>query len=387
MGGSHDNCCGGFTGEDGNIPYSDTKHILVLVDSNDEHRRQVASSLMSLYNVVEFDSSLDVAKYIRDIQPGVVVVSENVAPRGGFELVRDLRDNWKLKLIPILMILDSESGGTLTSAYDCGASGWLVKPYKRSDLIKLISRQFNATIESKWDALSPLQAQALKSTLELFNNLSDNLGKGEPIEYDEVRDACAPLVEAVNSGEFKGVLSGVREHDNYTYAHSMRVAVFLSLFGQTIGLSLKDQKQLATGGLLHDVGKMYIPHLVLNKPGRLTDDEFEIMKGHVRATEEVLRRGGSIPRGVITIASQHHEKLDGSGYPRGLAGNDLNELARMASIVDVFSALTDRRVYKPSMPAEKALDIMKNEMSHQLDMELLARYRMMLLDAAVDTTI
>ncbi len=387
MSGSHDNCCGGFTGDDKNTAYCDTKHILVLVDSNDEHRQQVAGSLMSLYNVVEFDSSLDAAKYIHDIHPGVVVVSENVSPRGGFELVRDLRDNWKLKTVPILMVLDSESGGTLTSAYDCGASGWLVKPYKRSDLIKLISRQFNATIEAKWDALSPLQAMALRSTLELFNNLSDNLGKGEPIAYNEVRDACAPLVEAVNSGEFKGILGGVREHDNYTYAHSMRVAVFLSLFGQTIGLSLKDQKLLATGGLLHDVGKMYIPHLVLNKPGRLTDAEFEIMKGHVRATEEVLRRGGDIPRGVITIASQHHEKLDGSGYPRGLQGSELNELARMASIVDVFSALTDRRVYKPSMPAEKALDIMKNEMGNQLDMELLARYRKMLLDAAVDTTI
>lgn len=387
MGDSHDNCCGGFTGEDKNITYSDTKHILVLVDSNDEHRRQVATSLMSLYNVVEFDSSLGVAKYIRDIQPGVVLVSEDVSPRGGFELVRDLRDNWKLKIVPILMLLDSSGGGTLTSAYDCGASGWLVKPYKRSDLIKLISRQFNATIETKWDALPPLQAQALKGTVDMFNNLSDNLGKGEPIVYGEVREACAPLVEAVNSGEFKSILSGVREHDNYTYAHSMRVAVFLSLFGQTIGLSLKDQKQLATGGLLHDVGKMYIPHLVLNKPGKLTEDEFEIMKGHVNATEEVLRRGGDIPRGVITIASQHHEKLDGSGYPRGLAGNELNELARMASIVDVFSALTDRRVYKPSMPAEKALDIMKNEMGNQLDMDLLARYRRMLLDAAVDTTI
>lgn len=383
MAGTHANCCGGIHGGE-DITYSDTKHILVLVDSNDEHRRQVAASLMSLYNIVEFDSSLGVARYISDMQPGVVLVSEDVSPRGGFELVRDLRDNWNLKTVPILMMLDSDGGGTLTSAYDCGSSGWLVKPYKRSELIKLISRQFNATIEKKWEALPPLQAKALKGTVELFNNLSDNIAKGEPIVYTEVRDTCAPIVEAVSAGQYKGILSGVRDHDNYTYAHSLRVAVFLSLFGQTIGLSLKDQKQLATGGLLHDVGKMYIPHLVLNKPGKLTDDEFEIMKGHVSATEQILRSAEGIPRGVVTIASQHHEKLDGSGYPRGLKGDELNELARMASIVDVFSALTDRRVYKPSMSAEKALDIMKDEMSGQLDMGLLARYRQMLLDAAVD---
>jgi HD-GYP domain-containing protein (c-di-GMP phosphodiesterase class II) len=373
-----------MTADSANITYSDTKHILVLVDSNVEHRRQVVASLMSLYNIVEFDTSLDAAKYIREMQPGIVLVSEDVNPRGGFELVRDLRDNWKLKKLPILMFLDSDGGGTITSAYDCGASDWLVKPYKRSDLIKIISKQFNAAIEAKWETLPPIQAQALKGTVELFNNLSDTIAKGEPIVYGDVKDVCAPLVEAVNSGEFKGILNGVRDHDNYTYAHSLRVAVFLSLFGQTIGLSQKDQKQLAIGGLLHDVGKMYIPHLVLNKPGKLTDDEFEIMKGHVTATEGLLRSSEGIPRGVVTIASQHHEKIDGSGYPRGLKGDELNELARMASIVDVFSALTDRRVYKPSMSAEKALGIMKDEMSHHLDMDLLGRYRKMLLDAAVE---
>lgn len=86
-------------------------------------------------------------------------------------------------------------------------------------------------------------------------------------------------------------------------------------------------------------------------------------------------------QGIITIAEQHHEKLDGSGYPFGLAGNQLNRLARMASIIDVFSALTDRRVYKPPMPAEAALAVMVNDMSSHLDMKLLRLFRQMLLDA------
>ena len=142
---------------------------------------------------------------------------------------------------------------------------------------------------------------------------------------------------------------------------------------------------LASGGLLHDVGKMSIPHEVLNKPGRLTEEEFVVMKGHVDASVHYLMQNPEIPKGVITIAAQHHEKLDGTGYPNRIPGKDLNSLARMAAIVDVFGALTDRRVYKPPMPAEKALGIMKDEMSNHLDGKLLLLFREMLLDAAVDT--
>lgn len=379
----HLNCCNGHMPAGSHVHYSDTKHILVLVDSDAEHRELVSKSLTSLYNIIEFDSSAEATDYITHNPVGVVVVSDEVKPRGGFELVRDLRDNKKLNDMPIIMILSNSAGGSLTPASVCGADGWVIKPYKRSELIKLISRQFNDSIEAKWDLLPPLQAQVLKGTVEFFNGLSDVIEKGEAIVYEDAAAVCLPLVEAVNSDDYKGILMGVRDHDNYTYAHSLRVAVFLSLFGRSIGLTLRDQKLLATGGLLHDVGKMYIPHLVLNKPGRLTDDEFEIMKGHVNATKSLLRASPDIPRGVITIAGQHHEKLDGSGYPLGLKGDELNDLARMATIVDIFSALTDRRVYKPSITPERALEIMYDEMATHLDLTLLSRFRNMLLEAAV----
>jgi HD-GYP domain-containing protein (c-di-GMP phosphodiesterase class II) len=166
----------------------------------------------------------------------------------------------------------------------------------------------------------------------------------------------------------------------------MRVATLLSLFGFTIGLSSDEQSVLASGGLLHDVGKMSIPHEVLNKPGRLTPEEFTVMKSHVTASVAYLSGCPDLPQGIHVIAGQHHEKLDGSGYPLGLFGSQLNHLARMASIVDVFSALTDRRAYKPSMEAEVALKMMVEQMgSHHLDMGLLMLFREMLLDAATET--
>ena len=138
---------------------------------------------------------------------------------------------------------------------------------------------------------------------------------------------------------------------------------------------------LASGGLLHDAGKISIPHENLNKPGRLDEAEFTIMKSHVTETVKFLHVSPEIPKAVITIAEQHHEKLNGGGYPKGLKGKQLNELARMASIVDIFSALTDRRVYKPPMAPEEAFGLMSNQMVGHLDQGLLGQFREMLLAA------
>ncbi len=230
-----------------------------------------------------------------------------------------------------------------------------------------------------------LQRQALIGTLELFNGVSDVIGKGEPIAYDTVRIACKPLVEAIANNDYQSILHGVRDHDNYSYVHSLRTATFLALFGSSLRLCEDEQTLLATGGLLHDIGKMTIPHEVLNKPGRLTGAEFAIMKNHVTASVNYLKGCRDLPRGIIAIAAQHHEKLDGSGYPLGLRGNKLDRLARMASIIDVFSALTDRRVYKAPMDAETALTMMVDEMASHLDMTLLRLFRQMLLDGALGT--
>ena len=376
--------CRGYRPGDESIAYVDPQHLLVIIERNDQHRRLIKDALISMYNIIEFSDTTDIIPELKKLQPAMILIGENLWSCSGAELVFRIHRDPIVANTPTLLFLSSDHADKIAAAEHCGATAWLVQPYRRSALIKAISKQLNAKVEKEWEKLSPLQARALKGTVDIFNNLSDVIEKGEPIAYDQVRDACTPLVEVVNYGDFKHILSGVKSHDNYTYAHSLRVAIFLSLFGRTIGLNLEEQKLLTIGGLLHDVGKMVIPHMVLNKPGKLTPEEFDMMKEHVNASKRILEVGNEIPQGVIIIAAQHHEKIDGSGYPLGLKGNELNKLARMASIVDIFGALTDRRVYKPSMSPEKALAIMVDEMAGQLDMALLATFRQMLLDAAVE---
>ena len=217
-----------------------------------------------------------------------------------------------------------------------------------------------------------------------MNTVPNLVISGKSLPYNELRKTCVPIVKTIYDGGTKGVMDALKDHDNYTYAHSFKVALMLATFGKAIGLPEKDQILLASGGLLHDVGKMVIPLGVLNKPGKLSPEEWSVMKMHVPTTMDFLNGCDDIPKGALIIAGQHHEKLDGSGYPDGLKGLQINELARMAAIADIYGALTDRRTYKPSMDPEAAFLIMSEHMSHHIDMGLLKVFRDVVLDTILE---
>jgi len=357
--------------------------LVAVVDGNQRHRRQVAAALLSLYRVNEYQDAGQALPSLRAAPPDVLLVDEHTPPWDGFAFVRAVRQEPAFARTPIIVTARTSDAAFTRAVHQCGADAAMAKPYRRSVLIKTITTLRNRDVERTWNDLPPTQLAALNGTVEAFNTLADTIATGEPVTFSLVTDACRPLVEAIGKKDFKGILAGVKDHDNYSYVHSLRVAALLALFGQAAGLRHEDQLMLASGGLLHDVGKLTVPHEVLNKPGRLDEAEFTVMKSHVTATVGLLRATPGIPVPVITIAEQHHEKLNGQGYPQGLNSTQLDELARMAAIADVFSALTDRRVYKPPMPAETALAIMSGEMKDHLDQHCLALFRTMLLDAVV----
>ena len=358
---------------------------IAVIDTNAAFRKEVAQALISLYSVVEFSDINQAVDEMRHNPPAVILVDEKIVPGGGYRFIARLKHEPTLAAIPTVITLSAEALKMGEDFRKNGADGALTKPFRRSVLIKTITALVNKNVEAGWEKLPERDRTTLKGTVEAFNNISDYIAAGEQVPFNSIQDACAPLVDAVAKNDFKGILNGVKQHDNYSYVHSLRVATLLSLFGHTLGLSSDDQLMLASGGLLHDAGKISIPHEVLNKPGKLTEPEFEVMKSHVTETIKFLNLTPDMPKPVIIIGAQHHEKLDGRGYPYGLKGAELNDLARMASIVDVFSALTDRRVYKPPMEAEVALDIMTNQMSNHLDQHFVAMFKTMLMDAVIES--
>lgn len=163
-------------------------------------------------------------------------------------------------------------------------------------------------------------------------------------------------------------------HEYYTYTHSVNVAAVGTLFGQDIGLGVRDLKGLCAGILLHDVGKTRISTDILNKKGKLTKEEFEIIKKHPEYGAEVLEETGVQFKEERIVTLQHHENDDGSGYPYGLKKDEIHPCGKIARIIDVYDALTANRSYKDAIRPFAALKEMKEGMLHCFDTELFKEF-------------
>ena len=358
--------------------------LVTIIEPTGNHRQQVVAALGNFYRISDHPDTATALRGVRVNPPDLIIIDDLTPPQGGYEFVRQLRRDHTpgLAKVPVIITSKLEQPGLAEAVRKCGADGFLVKPYRYGTLMGAITTLINRQVEAQWEALPVRQRTALRGTLDVFQSLSEIIETGTKVDYGSMQTACEPLVDVIAENDFRALLNGVRHHDNYTYAHSLKVATMLCLFGNAIGLSREELLLLACGGLLHDTGKMMIPHEVLNKPGRLEPAEWDVMRTHVPVTLDFLQASLSIPKGAIIIAGQHHEKLDGSGYPLGLKGAQINELARMAAIADVFSALTDRRVYKPAMPVANALELMTGPMSAHLDQHLVRLFRELILDTA-----
>ncbi|SCA58308.1 Response regulator [Candidatus Terasakiella magnetica] len=374
----------GASTEDESAVSKTNKTDIFVVSSNDKHLQEVCQALISFYVVHSFNDVGQLSEALAQYHPTAIIIDDKIDPIGGLRLIQGLRQTQALSLIPIVFTARKGALDQVEAAKTLPLVRTLMKPYRFSSLITAISDQVNAHIEAQWELMEPVQKAALENTLQSFNSVADLIAEGKPLPYNEIQDSCDPLVEAVQGGCYKELLKGVRGHDNYSYVHSLRVATFLTLFGDHLGIKDDDAKILASGGVLHDVGKMMIPHQVLNKAGKLNDNELIVMRSHVTETIDFLEYTEELPRGVKVIAAQHHEKLDGTGYPHGLKGKELNELARMATIIDIFSALTDRRCYKDPMSPVQAMEIMENMADGHLDRHFLTSFKELLLDAASD---
>lgn len=169
-----------------------------------------------------------------------------------------------------------------------------------------------------------------------------------------------------------GDLVGVLYHDYQTFTHSANVAYYCVMLARAMGLSDREKlHEIAVGGLLHDLGKLEIPGKILNKPGPLTREEFLIVQEHPRTGFLKLCRRNDITRGQLMMVYQHHERLNGKGYPVGLTGAEMHDWARLCAVVDVYEALTSNRPYRAGLPRAEAFAIMNRDAGTALDKDLL----------------
>lgn len=198
-----------------------------------------------------------------------------------------------------------------------------------------------------------------------------NISQGNEIELDKSKEFIHQCVNSImRNANALLWLTQIKQQDAYTSEHCLRVGILAIAFGRFLGLSESDLELLGLCGMLHDVGKMRIPDEILNKPGRLEPDEFEIMKQHSAHGKDILLEQKQAHKLIIDVAHYHHERIDGKGYPEQISAQYLHQFVRIISIVDVYDAITSARPYKPGLPAFDALKILFSERNMHFDSEL-----------------
>ena len=210
---------------------------------------------------------------------------------------------------------------------------------------------------------------------KVIHSVLGDVRLGRQIQVERLQPVVAQITESIlrNPGTLVS-LGRIREGDTYTFQHSVSVCTLLVSFCHYLELSPEIIHEAGIGGMLHDIGKMRIPDHILNKPAKLTDEEFAIMKEHVTLGLEILRGTPGISRTVIQVAGEHHERFEGSGYPEQLRGGEISQLGRMAAIVDVYDALTSNRIYHKGMEPPAALTKLFEWSDHHFDAELVQHF-------------
>ena len=219
-------------------------------------------------------------------------------------------------------------------------------------------------------------AQQIHSQAQgLVGEFMNHAKVGSAIDVAPIHQLADELQHSVlRNANALSCLGRIREKDNYLLEHSVNLSVLMSLFGNHRGLSSDVLHQTIVGALLHDLGKILTPDEILHKPGRLTPEEFEVMKLHARHSRDILATTEGIGELTVITAAQHHERLDGTGYPEGLKGDEISEYGRMVAISDVYDAITADRVYHKGMTPTQGLKKLLEWSGTHLDPSLVKQF-------------
>lgn len=208
-----------------------------------------------------------------------------------------------------------------------------------------------------------LKVKAIKSIESTFHQIQVDATLSRSFVVERASQNFTDIIrqlheEIKNNGDLLSILSDVFTYDDYIFTHSFNVTLYSLAIGMELGLPQKEIETLGLGAIMHDVGKMKIPTDILLKPGRLTDEEFQIVKQHPEDGFRLLKDVHTISLLVAHCAYQHHERINGSGYPRGIKGNEIHRFGKIIAVADVFDAVTSNRVYRKAMLPHDGLEIL-----------------------------
>lgn len=225
-----------------------------------------------------------------------------------------------------------------------------------------------------------LRQEAVSSMKEIFNNIRKEKLITKSFSLDDqgknITDIITKMMDELNNhDETINLLTDIYLTDDYIFQHSLNVTIYALAIGANLKLNAKELTELGKGALLHDIGKVFIDPEVLQKPDKLSNEEYEMMKTHTTLGYEFLRKNHTISSVIAHCAFQHHERIDGTGYPRGIKGKDIHLFAQIIGVADVFDAVTSNRVYRKAMLPHEGLELLYTSAINQFDIRIVEAFK------------
>jgi len=357
---------------------SSSKRRLLLASDNADQSQELANILQSVSEVDAISTS-ELPDSPGDHISGIVV-DINLRSAESVQRVRNKLRTEPYRAMPRLFVLaDALHHGSM-QAWALGATDTISRPFDAQGILQRIqaafpdSHGYDETDRGK--ALNRGVAAAHEVMVKIFNKLP----AGVPLKFSDIVEAENKILKAMKHASLRQWLTAVGCHHKDSYRHSLFVTGFAVAFAQHMGMREDDQRRLTRAALLHDVGKAFVPVAILDKPGKLTEEEMAEVRKHPRLGYDALAAQGGFPPEMLDVVLHHHEFLDGSGYPDGLRGDRISDIVRLTTIVDIYSALVEARAYRVPFTHAKAFAIME-QMKDKLDPHLLQAFRPVTLGA------
>lgn len=314
-----------------NTPYTTTRATILLVDDEPVNLQVLRHSLQDQYRLLFAKDGMTALKLAREESPDLILLDIMMPVLSGYDVCEQLKADPRTVHIPVIFITALSEESNEQAGFDLGAVDYITKPF-RPAIVK-------ARVKNH---LSLVQADMLRQTrLQIIQRL------GIAAEYK----------------------------DNETSQHVLRMSHYTKIIARTCGYDEEAADLLLHAAPMHDVGKIGIPDAILQKKGKLDPDEWVIMKQHTTIGANIIGQSESgLLKLAATIALNHHEKWNGSGYPHGLAGNEIPHEARIIAIADVFDALTSSRPYKRAWSNEDAIGLITSESGKHFDPDLVSAF-------------
>ncbi|MDH2401895.1 HD domain-containing protein [Bradyrhizobium sp. SSUT18] len=271
-----------------------------------------------------------------------------------------------------IFLVEQTSHVCISQAYALGAT--LVLPGKLEPIKLVAALADPAGAETGWTSGISQPDDAVEAAANAVASMFTSITLGERIDVDGPKEAGRKITNRIAEHGLSQWLTAVRRHHEGTFQHCLLVTGVAVDFGLSLGFRKSDLERLSTAAMFHDIGKARIPVAILDKPGRLDDNERALVETHPSTGYDVLKEHGNISPEILDAVRHHHEYLDGSGYPDGLCAENITDIVRILTISDIFAALIEHRQYKAAMSREAAYGILCG-MRGKLEKALVASFK------------